>query len=305
MTASEKIHKRPLRRLDFEPLAPRRGLLQEVARSIMNAAAKLRVGAVNYLNTKPLVYEFERFAPHAELVFDYPSRLADDLAGGRLDVALVPSIEFFRDPTYTIVSDACIACRGPVLSVKLFSRVPPEEIRTLALDEGSRTSVALVRILLNERYGVRPQLEGLPVEAALEDTRADAVLLIGDRAMHSPGGRFQVVWDLGDEWCRWAELPFVFAMWVARAGAELEGLDAALASARDAGVAHLHQIAAREAAALGLTQPQCLSYLRDNLYFYLGQREQRGLELFYEKAAQMELAPAGVEIGFNDCQASG
>jgi chorismate dehydratase len=260
---------------------------------------------VNYLNTRPLVYGLERFAPQAELVLDYPSRLADDLAGGRLDVALIPSIEFFHDPTYSIVSDACIACRGPVLSVKLFSRRPIEEIRTLALDEGSRTSIALVRILLNERYGVRPQLRALPVEASLADAGADAVLLIGDRAIHSPGGNFQVVWDLGDEWCRWAELPFVFAMWVARAGADLDGLDAALAVARDEGVAHLDEIAAREAAPLGLTRPQCLSYLRDNLHFYLGQREQRGLALFYRKAARMGLAPAGVEFGLNDCQTSG
>jgi chorismate dehydratase len=271
----------------------------------MNGPRKLRVGAVNYLNTRPLVYGLERFAPQAELVLDYPSRLADNLAGGRLDVALIPSIEFFHDPTYTIVSDACIACRGPVLSVKLFSRKPVEEIRTLALDEGSRTSVALVQILLNERFGVRPQLEALPIDAALADAAADAVLLIGDRAIHSPGGNFQVVWDLGDEWCRWAELPFVFAMWVARAGADLEGLEAALALARDEGVAHLEEIAAREAAPLGLTRPQCLSYLHDNLHFYLGQREQRGLELFYRKAAQMGLAPAGAEFGLNDCQTSG
>ncbi len=122
----------------------------------MKSPTKLRVGAVNYLNTKPLVYDFERLAPQAELVFDSPSRLADDLAAGRLDVALIPSIEFFHDPTYTIVSDACIACRGPVLSVKLFSRGPIESIRTLALDEGSRTSVALVRILLDERFGIAP-----------------------------------------------------------------------------------------------------------------------------------------------------
>jgi chorismate dehydratase len=271
----------------------------------MNGRLKLRVGAVNYLNTRPLVYGLERFAPHAELVLDYPSRLADDLAGGRLDVALIPSIEFFRDPTYTIVSDACIACRGPVLSVKLFSRRPIEEIRTLALDEGSRTSIALVRILLNERFGVRPELKALPVEASLADAGEDAVLLIGDRAIHSPGASFRVVWDLGDEWCRWAELPFVFAMWVARAGADLDGLDAALALARDAGLAHLEEIAAREAAPLGLSRPQCLSYLRDHLHFYLGQREQRGLELFYRKAAKMGLAPAGVEFGLNDCQTSG
>lgn len=265
----------------------------------------MRIGAVNYLNTKPLVYGLERYAPQAEIVFDLPSRLADKLADGRLDVALIPSIEFFLDPTYTIVSNACIACRGPVLSVKLFSRGPIESIRTLALDEGSRTSVALTRILLNERFGIRPQLEALSIGDTLSDTEADAVLLIGDRAMHSPEGRFDVVWDLGDEWCRWSELPFVFAMWVARSGTELGGLDRALGEARDAGLAHLNEIAEHEAAALGLTRPQCLSYLRDNLYFFLGPREQRGLELFYKKAAQLGLAPNGVELGLNDCQTSG
>jgi chorismate dehydratase len=271
----------------------------------MKSRPKVRIGAVNYLNTKPLIYGLERYAPQAELVLDFPSRLADRLARGGLDVALIPSIEYFHDPNYTIVSNACIACRGPVLSVKLFSRGPISSIRTLALDEGSRTSVALTRILLNERHNVRPQLLALPIDASLDDTDADAVLLIGDRAMHSPGGRFEVVWDLGDEWCRWAEVPFVFAMWVARTGVELEGLDTALCEARDAGLAHLNDIAQREAASLGLTRPQCVSYLRDNLHFYLGPREQRGLELFYQKAAQLGLAPSGVELGFSDCQTSG
>jgi chorismate dehydratase len=271
----------------------------------MNERPKVRVGAVNYLNTKPLIYGLDRYAPQAEIVLDFPSRLADDLAAGRLDVALIPSIEFFHDPSYTIISNACIACRGPVLSVKLFSRVPIESIRTLALDAGSRTSVALTRILLEERFDLRPQLQSLPVRDSLLDTEADAVLLIGDRAMHSPSGRFEVVWDLGDQWCRWAELPFVFAMWVARSGTDLNVLEAAFGEARDAGLAHLDEIAEREAAPLGLTRPQCVSYLRDNLYFYLGPREQRGLELFYKKAAKLGLAPGGVELGLNDCQTSG
>ncbi|MEX2114474.1 MAG: menaquinone biosynthesis protein [Pirellulales bacterium] len=271
----------------------------------MESPTKIRVGAVNYLNTKPLIHQFEHFAPHAELVLDLPSRLADRLAQGRLDVALIPSIEFFHDPTYTIVSDACIACRGPVLSVKLFSRGPIEGIRRLALDEGSRTSVALVRILLGERFGVSPQLEALPIGDSLEDSDADAVLLIGDRAIHSPAGKFDTIWDLGDEWCRWANLPFVFAMWVGRAGVDLQGLDVALTEARDSGLAHLEEIAEREAAAQGLTRPQCLAYLRENLHFTLGSAEQRGLELFYRKAAELGLAPGGVELGFSDCQASG
>ena len=265
----------------------------------MNSTGRLRIGAVNYLNTKPLVYGLRRFAPNVELTFDFPSRLADDLATGRLDVALIPSVEFFLDPTYSIVSDACIACRGPVLSVKLFCRKPFDDIRTLALDDGSRTSVALTRILLKERFGLEPKLERLPVDASIEATQADAVLLIGDRAMHSPPGQFAAVWDLGDEWCRWSELPFVFAMWTARAGVELGDLEAALEAARDAGVDHLDEIADGEAAPLGLTRPQCLSYLRDNLHFYLGPREQRGLELFYDRAVSMGLARAGVDFGFS------
>lgn len=263
----------------------------------MSSRSKIRVGAVSYLNTKPLIYGFEKFAPEAELVLDYPSRLADSLAAGTLDVALIPSIEFFQDPSYTIVSDACIGCRGPVLSVKLFSRVPIDKIRTLALDEGSRTSAALVRILLHERFGLAPQTEPLPLGNALAESNADAVLLIGDRAMHSPTGKFAEVWDLGDEWCRWAELPFVFAMWTARAGVDLGGIDRALESARDEGVAHLADIARREAAPLGLTQPECVSYLRDNLHFHLGPRESRGLELFYKLAQKQGLAPPGVDLG--------
>jgi chorismate dehydratase len=260
---------------------------------------------VSYLNTKPLIWGFRELAPQGRLLLDYPSRLADELAAGTLDVALIPSIEFFHDPAYTIVSDACIACRGPVMSVKLFSRAPLESIRTLALDEGSRTSVALVQILLQERFGIRPKLEALPLGASPTDSSADAVLLIGDRAMHSPGGPFAAVWDLGEEWTRWSGLPFVFAMWVARAGVDLQGIDASLNECREAGLAHLHDIAATEAAPLGLTERECVAYLRDNLYFYFGPREQQGLELFYRRASQLGLAPEGLELGLNVCKAAG
>lgn len=252
----------------------------------------MRIGAVSYLNTKPLVYGLAELAPRAEVVFDLPSRLADELAAGKLDVALIPSIEYFQHPDYVIISDACIGCRGPVLSVKLLSRVPMDKIRTLALDEGSRTSVALVRILLKERFGLSPRLLPFPLGIAAENVEADAVLMIGDRAMHPPAG-FSHEWDLGDEWCRWAELPFVFAMWVARKQSlpELGEIELAFSRARDAGVANLEKIAERESASVGLSCEQCLSYLRDNLYFYLGVREQRGLQLFREHAMRLGLAP--------------
>jgi chorismate dehydratase len=125
----------------------------------------------------------------------------------------------------------------------------------------------------------------------LIETDADAVVMIGDRAMHPPRESFVEIWDLGDEWCRWSELSFVFAMWVARAGVELDGIESALAAARDDGLAHLPEIAAAEAPHVGLTANQALVYLRDNLYFYLGPREERGLALFHRKAAELRLAP--------------
>src|SRR5438552_14418466 len=107
----------------------------------------IRVGAVNYLNTKPLIHELETLAPNIALALEVPSRLADQLAADQLDVALIPVIEYFRAGTYSIVPDISIASRGPVLSVTLFSKVPWPSIRRVALDEGSRTSAALCHVL--------------------------------------------------------------------------------------------------------------------------------------------------------------
>lgn len=270
----------------------------------MNHRPRIRVGAVSYLNTKPLIYGLAAHAPTVDLVLDFPSRLADRLAAGELDVALIPSIEYFQDPAYQIVSDACIGCRGPVWSVKLYFRKPPAEVATLALDLGSRTSAALARILLKQRYDVEPALLPLPLGESLRDSTADAVLLIGDRAMQAQPGPFAAVWDLGDEWVRWSALPFVFAMWVARPGLDLGDLATTLATCRDDGLAHVETIAAREAAPLGLTQPECVSYLKHNLYFYLGSRELSGLSLYYKLASELGLAPQGVEFGFYDCPAT-
>jgi chorismate dehydratase len=260
----------------------------------------MRIGAVSYLNTKPLVYGLAGLAPQHDLVFDLPSRLADQLAAGQLDVALIPSVEYFQNPDYQIISDACIGCRGPVRSVKLLSRVPAAQIRTLALDEGSRTSAALVRILLRERFGLSPQLVPFPIDAAPETIGADALLMIGDRAMHPPAGEYVETWDLGDVWCRWAELPFVFAMWVSSqrsevggqsSQAELAKLAEVLSQARDLGVAHVEQIGREEHARYGLTYDDCLTYLRDHLHFTLGQREQAGLRLFQELLAGTKPGP--------------
>jgi chorismate dehydratase len=267
-------------------------------RSMPGEPDRIRVGAVSYLNTRPLIAALTELDPRLKLVIDYPSRLADALSAGELDVATIPSIEYARHPEYSVVSDACIACDGPVRSVKLYGRVPVEDIQTLALDEGSRTSAALARILLHERFGVTPKLLSLPLGAALTDTPANAVLVIGDRGMAPVGGTFEFVWDLGEEWSRWTGLPFVFSLWVARPGVDLRGVDKTLAAARDAGLAHLVEIARHEAPLVGIPEADCLSYLRDNLEFHLGRRQRQGLERFYTLAGRLGLAPADVKLRF-------
>ena len=262
----------------------------------------VRIGAVNYLNSKPLIEGLADFAPEADLVLDFPSRLADRLAAGELDVALIPSIEYLRHPDYEIVSDACVATRGPVLSVKMFFRVPPENVRRLALDAGSRSSATLGRILLAERFGIEPTLEELELgESVAGAPRADAILMIGDRAMHPPREEFAAAWDLGDEWLNWTGLPFVFALWAARAGSDLGTTEEALNRARDRGLQQLPEIARREAALVGIPERTAFNYLAQNLHFCLGSAERSGLKLFYELAAKQGLAPKGLDLAFRHC----
>ncbi|MBC19899.1 MAG: hypothetical protein CMJ74_06525 [Planctomycetaceae bacterium] len=266
-----------------------------MAASNIAGSPPLRIGAVNYLNTKPLIRGLNELAPHADLRMDLPSRLADTLAARRVDVALIPVVELLDRPDYRVVSDACIGCQGPVLSVKLFSRTPIQRIRSLALDDGSRTSVALVQILLAEQFGIRPLLETLPIGASIADTETDAVLLIGDRAIHSPPGKFCEVWDLGDRWVSWTKLPFVFAVWAAHQNTPLGDIGAALSESRDRGLAEISMIAHEESATHGLTQPQCLDYLSKNLNFMLGQREREGIELFQTLCRKWNLLAAPPE----------
>ncbi len=350
------------------PATPTNDSTSTPASVAKTAPPRVAVGAVSYLNSKPLIEGLDELLNgHTTLRLDYPSRLADDLASGALDVALIPSIEYFRggvrssgqcvagvessspqffnpartragsgedaDPSHTsgadaafpyeIISDACVAAHGPVLSVKLYSRVPWGEVKSLALDEGSRTSATLARILLAERHGVFPRLEPLPLDHRTQDSSADAILLIGDRAISPPNEKFLGTWDLGEEWLEWTGLPFVFAMWVGRkevrsqeSGVRMEehesfvtsshsalltprsALANLLSAARDLGVARLDDIARREAPLLGLSLPTTVSYLSENLQYHLGPAERNGLKLFYELAAGMGLAPTGVELAF-------
>src|SRR5207237_1310154 len=145
--------------------------------------------------------------------------------------------------SYSVLPNIAIASRGPVLSVTLFSRVPWQEIRTVALDEGSRTSAVLAQILLRKRYGIRPEIEALPMDQDADDVQADAVLLIGDRAMRACLPGFAHAHDLGQEWFDWTGLPFVYAVWAVRKGAELGAVAEALNEAKRRGCARCGIIA--------------------------------------------------------------
>jgi chorismate dehydratase len=193
-----------------------------------------------------------------------------------------------------------VAARGEVLSVKLYCRVHPGQIRTLALDEGSRTSAALTKVILAERYGVIPKTEPLRMESTTTDSGADAVLLIGDRAMHSPEESFVKVMDLGQFWYDWTGLPFVFAMWVARREVNTEGVDEALSHARDLGIANVADIAREEAPRLGISETLAHTYLTRNLHYHLTSAERSGLKLFSELAAQHNLVKPNVDIVYRD-----
>ncbi len=262
----------------------------------------IRVGAVSYLNAKPLYYGLCENAPGVRLSMDVPSKLAEQLAAGDLDVALIPSIEYLRGVGlgYEIIPGFAIAARGPVRSVKLFGRVPWHQVERLALDAGSRTSQVLARIWLDEQHAVQPsRIEELPMGVSPLESTADAVLVIGDRAMRVPHSPFLNVVDLAQAWNELTGLPFVFALWVARGGVELDDLPAALEQSRAMGLAHAAELARMHGLRLGLDSATCYDYLTRVLSYDLGEPELAGLMQFAAKAAWLGLAPQGVSLVFH------
>ncbi|MEQ1828148.1 MAG: menaquinone biosynthesis protein [Pirellula sp.] len=255
----------------------------------------VRVGAVSYLNSKPLVHGLAHtMGPQGRLSLAVPSKLATELAAGAIDIGLVPVVDYFRHPEFRIVSNAVIACCGPVWSVRLLFRVPPEQVKTIAMDEGSHTSVALTKVLYQERFGFVPTSIRLPMDSDPREVDADAVLVIGDRSMHPTEFRphFASDWDLGQSWFEDTGLPFVFAMWVARDSRfATVKYSEMLADARDAGIRNIAQIAERDASMYRLSARECEDYLTNYIRFYLGEQEQAGLAEFRRRCTLLNLVP--------------
>ncbi|PYQ18845.1 MAG: hypothetical protein DMF81_23670 [Acidobacteria bacterium] len=255
----------------------------------------LRLGVVSYLNAVPLVHGLEG-DPRFTLVRDVPSRIAERLHAGEIDLGMIPSVEYAAGD-YAIVSGIAIASRGPVRSVNLFHRRPLAQARRVVLDASSRTSVALAKILLRERLGRDPDYAtmGPPVEDML--AAADAALVIGDPALYFRGDAERL--DLGEEWASRTGLPFVFAFWAGRPGAVDEAGVARLQQALRAGQAAFSQIAAQYNGLGAGRGPESEAYLRRNIVYELGEPELRGLREFYRRAHGLGLIPRVPELRFH------
>jgi len=251
------------------------------------------VSAVSYLNTWPLVWGFLHGAQKGifDFRFDLPAHCAAALERGDADIGLVPCAELDR-LRLDFLPELGIACDGPVRSILLISKCPYKEIRTLAADSGSRTSVALARILLAERFDC-PPLDVRPHSPHLNDMLAecDAALIIGDPALHlDPAALPHRTLDLGEEWRAWTGLPMVFAVWAGRREALTHETSAAFSASYRWGKTHMNEIV-RQAAEQGFPQGLARDYLTRHIQYELSDRHLRGLELFRDRVRQLEPLP--------------
>jgi chorismate dehydratase len=253
---------------------------------------KVRLGAVGYLNARPLVYGLDR-SPRFDVRYDVPSECARLLHAHAIDVGLIPSIEYLRGGPYRIAPDLAIASRGPVASVAIYTTKPMADVQSIALDTSSRTSVALVSVLCARRFKIHPRLESRGPDLDDMLARCDAALIIGDNALFQPpiaDRRLAIEKvDLGEAWTDLTGLPFVWAFWAGRPDA-LDADDvAALQRARDEGVRRPEELAREYLSDAPERQETGARYLRQNIKYYLGSDERAGLETFYRYAAEAGL----------------
>lgn len=240
----------------------------------------VRLGAVEYLNARPLVFGLE-LDPRFSLRFDAPSKCAALLHEGSIDIGMIPSIEYLRGGPYCAVPEVAIVSDGPVASVALFSTKPLEEVRSIAADTSSRSSNALLRVLCYETLGVDAELVPMPPRPEEMLRRHDAALVIGDAALffdHEAHGVAKI--DLGERWTALTGLPFVWAFWAGRPGALTSDQVRALIQATDAGVVEADAIAATYCGPARAERAR--QYLKENIRYNWGERETAGLQLYYE-----------------------
>ena len=243
------------------------------------ANSKIKVGAVSYLNTKPLVYAFENgaMADEMELIFDYPSKVAQMLINNEIDIGLVPVAVIPQVTNAQIVSSFCIGATNPVASVCLFSKVPIQDIESVILDYQSRTSVALLKILLKDFWNISPDFIASEVGFEKDINGTTAALIIGDRALLELK-HFPFVYDLAEAWQKMTNLPFVFAAWVANKTLPETFITSFNLSIKDS-LAQVDTIID----SIEFPDYDLNIYFKENIDYLLDDKKKEGLNLFLSK----------------------
>ena len=250
----------------------------------------LRISAISFLNTAPLMWDFEngetaeRLKAHFEISYTIPSRCAQQLKEGSADIGIIPVAAYTEIPDLVIVPDVAIAAKNKVRSILLVSKVPLEKIRSVATDDSSRTSAALVEIYLRKFVGLDPGFTRQKPSLKEMLQWHDAALLIGDPALQTHTGSY-LVFDLAEEWRRWTGRSFVFAFWAARKAAlqarKEPGVAQVFQQSRDHGLQHIPEIASAWAPRLDLPEELVAEYLTENVDYSLDAENLEGLRLFY------------------------
>jgi chorismate dehydratase len=282
----------------------------------------LRISAISYLNTAPLMWDFEHGQAGSEFEISYtlPSACARALEAGTADIGIIPAAAYAQVPGLMVLPGVAIASRRPVRSILLVSRVPVDQIRTVALDTSSMTSVALTKILFEKWLGGGRTFTSMEPDIEKMLARDDAGLLIGDPALQIDRSRYHTL-DLAEEWIRHTGKPFVFAFWAireqslqqeaecgdsrprlsaSRSDAAVQDLAQVFQQSRDHGLdpANLDQIAREWAPRLGIKESAVRAYLTENIYYHLDPACLEGLQLFYRYASEIGALPAAPEMRF-------
>lgn len=255
---------------------------------------RLRISAISYLNTAPLMWDFDHgdAAKDFDIFYSVPSSCAAALRDGTGDIGIIPAIAYNSIPGLVIIPEVAIAARGPVKSILLISKTPVEEIRAVATDNSSMTSVALTRVLFAKWWGGKRDFRSLPPDLPAMLRECDAALIIGDPALKLDRSRYHVL-DLAEEWHRLSGKSFVFAFWAVREAALAEmrpelDLTDVFQSSRDHGLQPhaLEQIAQDWSGRLGINPAAVKEYLTHNIYYHLDRSCREGMELFFRYAAE-------------------
>ncbi|HTK95823.1 MAG TPA: menaquinone biosynthesis protein [Terriglobales bacterium] len=260
--------------------------------------SRLRISAISFLNTAPLMWDFDhgelrkRFTIHYTL----PSLCAQELRAGIADIGIIPVIAYQTIPDLLVIPGVSIAANGPVKSILLICKKPLDQVKTVATDSSSRTSVALARVMFRKWLGGQRQFTAMEPNLDVMLQHSDAALIIGDPALTVDHSRY-LCFDLAEEWHKHTGKPFVFAFWAVRAAAlagraDYKDLAELFQRSRDHGLEHVPELAREWAHRVGISEADVESYLTRSIDYSLDAGKLEGMRLFFEYATETGVLPA-------------